>query len=80
MLTRFRLGEFDEPPSRAAAVDESLIDSPQHRALAREAAAASAVLAHNSCGNSNSNRQTVGAAAEALEGTMTDIFNPKTKR
>tara|TARA_B100000073_G_scaffold345755_1_gene355531 strand:- start:1017 stop:1742 length:726 start_codon:yes stop_codon:yes gene_type:complete len=24
--------------------------------------------------------ETVGAAAEALEGTMTDIFNPKTKR
>jgi beta-glucosidase len=48
MLTRFRLGEFDEDPDRPyASVDESVLDSPEHRALAREAAAASTVLAHN---------------------------------
>ena len=50
MLTRFRLGEFDEGPGRPwADVDESLLDSDAHRALAREAAAASTVLAHNKC-------------------------------
>ena len=39
MLTRFRLGEFDEGPGRGwEHVDESLLDSPAHRALAREAA------------------------------------------
>ena len=66
MLTRFRLGEFDEPPSRAAAVDESLIDSPQHRALAREAAAASAVLAHNSCGKTPGSCALPVKAAESI--------------
>jgi beta-glucosidase len=50
MLTRFRLGEFDEGPRRPhARVDEGLLDSAEHRALAREAAAASAVLASNRC-------------------------------
>eukprot|EP01046_Picozoa_sp_COSAG06_P037909 COSAG06_NODE_4325_length_4365_cov_2.112518_8_plen_159_part_00 len=90
MLTRFRLGEFDEVRKRPSfflpsfrnrrfiytgsgqtpgkfkhraafaqaeggsgglpwEVDESLIDSAEHRALAREAAAASTVLASNSC-------------------------------
>ena len=47
MLTRFKLGEFDEPP--APPVDESLLDSAEHRALAREAASASCVLVHNKC-------------------------------
>lgn len=50
MLTRFRLGEFDEGPNRPwATVDESLLDSPAHRALAREAASASTVMAYNEC-------------------------------
>ena len=43
MLTRFRLGEFDELEGGGLPweVDEALIDSAMHRALAREAAAAS---------------------------------------
>jgi beta-glucosidase len=54
MLTRFRLGEFDEGPNRPwANVDESLLDSPAHRALAREAASASAVLAVNKCSSTH---------------------------
>ena len=48
MLTRFRLGEMDEGKDRPYQhVDESLLDSAEHRALAREAAAASIVLASN---------------------------------
>lgn len=46
LLTRFRLGEFD-PQHPFANVDEALIDCPAHRALAREVAAASIVLAVN---------------------------------
>jgi beta-glucosidase-like glycosyl hydrolase len=51
MLTRFRLGEFDEREDGSVPwkVDESLIDSPMHRSLAREAASASVVLATNRC-------------------------------
>jgi hypothetical protein len=49
-----RLGEFDEGADRPwASVDETLLDSPAHRALAREAAAASVVLAHNKCSANN---------------------------
>jgi beta-glucosidase-like glycosyl hydrolase len=54
MLTRFKLGEFDETEGRPYQhVDESLLDSAQHRAMAREAAAASIVMAHNDCNKKN---------------------------
>ena len=47
MLTRFRLGEFDthnpENPHRGP-WDESMLDGPTHRALARSSMAASVVL------------------------------------
>lgn len=50
MLTRFKLGEFDEVEGRPYQhVDESVLDSAEHRAMAREAAAASIVMAHNDC-------------------------------
>ena len=48
MLTRFRLGEFYELEGGGLPweVDEALIDSAMHRALAREAAAASVPTPH----------------------------------
>lgn len=48
LLTRFRLGLFD-PPSRVpyAKIPESAIHSPEHKALAREAARKSIVLLKN---------------------------------
>ena len=70
MLTRFKLGEFDEAPGRPYAhVDETLLDSPAHRAMAREAAAASVVMAHNRCTQEGYRRCTLplssGGAATA---------------
>ena len=48
LLTRFRAGEFDEHhPFRALDVAEGVVNSPAHRALAREAAAKSSVLLVN---------------------------------
>lgn len=54
LLTRFRLGEFDigRNPAYpyAGPFNESALDGPEHRALAREAAAAAAVLLRNEGG------------------------------
>ncbi|MFG2945436.1 glycoside hydrolase family 3 C-terminal domain-containing protein [Streptomyces adustus] len=44
---RVRLGEFDPGGGRYGAIDASVIDSPAHRKLAREAATESAVLLKN---------------------------------
>ena len=55
LLTRFRMGEFDAGASNpqypySAAYDESQLDGPAHRALAREAVADSLVLLENENG------------------------------
>ncbi|HEX7301873.1 glycoside hydrolase family 3 C-terminal domain-containing protein [Lentzea sp.] len=48
LALRFRLGEFDPPDANPyAAITEDVIDSPQHRALALEAARQSIVLLKN---------------------------------
>jgi beta-glucosidase len=44
---RFRLGEFDPDGGPYAGISPSVIDSPAHRALARETTAAAAVLLKN---------------------------------
>ncbi|MER7394593.1 glycoside hydrolase family 3 C-terminal domain-containing protein [Streptomyces sp. NPDC000151] len=44
---RFRLGEFDPDGGPYAKIDKSVIDSPAHRALARETAAEAVVLLKN---------------------------------
>ena len=60
---RFRLGEFESGAYPFSDVDPSLIDSPAHRALARESAAASVVLAQN-------NRLTASSPAPVLPLTL----------
>ena len=51
LLTRFRAGEFDEDhPFRSLDVPTGVVNSPAHRALARETAAKTAVLLANSDG------------------------------
>lgn len=48
LATRFRLGLLDrEPPARWAAIPLAVVNSPEHRRIAREAAAASMVLLKN---------------------------------
>ncbi|WP_229075544.1 glycoside hydrolase family 3 protein [Actinoplanes sp. DH11] len=47
---RFRLGEFDPDGGPYADITPDVIDSPEHRALARETAAEAAVLLKNSKG------------------------------
>ncbi|MEV0645726.1 glycoside hydrolase family 3 C-terminal domain-containing protein [Phytomonospora sp. NPDC050363] len=51
LLLRFRLGEFDPPELNPyTAIPAEVIDSPEHRALAREAATDSIVLLKRECG------------------------------
>ena len=73
MLTRFRLGEFDELEGGRLPwqVDEGLIDSAIHRALAREAAAASVVLATNRC-NKETGRCTLPVATSGAQAVGTN--------
>lgn len=73
MLTRFRLGEFDELEGGRLPweVDEGLIDSTTHRALAREAAAASVVLAINRC-NKETGRCTLPVATSGANAVGTN--------
>ncbi|BCJ46354.1 beta-glucosidase [Actinoplanes ianthinogenes] len=47
---RFRLGEFDPDGGPYSTIPASVVDSPQHRQLAREAAADAMVLLKNSSG------------------------------
>ncbi|MFI6938946.1 glycoside hydrolase family 3 C-terminal domain-containing protein [Streptomyces sp. NPDC050418] len=47
---RFRLGEFDEDGGPYGHIDRSVIDSPQHRRLARRAATEAVVLLKNDAG------------------------------
>ncbi|MER6369701.1 glycoside hydrolase family 3 C-terminal domain-containing protein [Streptomyces mirabilis] len=47
LAVRVRLGEFDPNGGRYGSIDQSVINSPAHRKLAREAAAKSAVLLKN---------------------------------
>ncbi|GGN53062.1 beta-glucosidase [Streptomyces albiflavescens] len=47
LAVRVRLGEFDPNGGRYGSIDKSVIDSPAHRKLAREAATESAVLLKN---------------------------------
>jgi len=75
MLTRFRLGEFDTSnPSNPlrGPWDASLLDGPQHRALAREAAAASMVLLRNNGSLLPFNPATFAASNVAVIGPFSD--------
>ena len=47
-LTRFRLGEFEASTHPYSSVNESVVDSTEHRQLARDVASASVILAKNS--------------------------------
>lgn len=51
LILRFRLGEFDPPELNPyTAIPAEVIDSPEHRALAREAATEAMVLLKHECG------------------------------
>ncbi len=50
LSVRFRLGEFDPDGGPYARIDESVIDSPEHRRLARETAGQAMVLLKNQNG------------------------------
>jgi beta-glucosidase len=50
LSVRVRLGEFDPGGGKYGSIDASVIDSPAHRALAREAATEAAVLLKNQKG------------------------------
>jgi beta-glucosidase-like glycosyl hydrolase len=78
MLTRFRLGEFDQPEGGGLPweVDESLIDSAMHRGLAREAAAASVVLATNRCDKATRKCALPVVAERALAGNTIAVLGP----
>ncbi|MHC3473907.1 glycoside hydrolase family 3 protein [Streptomyces sp. 7R007] len=84
---RVRLGEFDPGGGKYGSIDASVIDSPAHRKLAREAATEAAVLLKNQGGalplkNSAKDVAVVGPLADTLytdwySGTLPYAVTPK---
>ena len=87
LSVRVRLGEFDPGGGKYGSIDASVIDSPAHRALAREAATEAAVLLKNQKGalplkKSAKDVAVVGPLADTLytdwySGTLPYAVTPK---
>ncbi|MGD1217403.1 glycoside hydrolase family 3 C-terminal domain-containing protein [Streptomyces krungchingensis] len=86
LAVRVRLGEFDPGGGRYGSIDSSVIDSPAHRKLAREAATKAAVLLKNDKAlplkTSARNVAVVGPLADTLytdwySGTLPYAVTPK---